>query len=1223
MSRLGRSVASCGLVSVLAAPQAVAQIGAYVTDPEPVNVGAATDHSGPEPVWDIAPDITTDGTRWVVAWFQVSDDPAFDRKLVASSSVDGGETWSPPTLIAEPTNRRPRLATDGAGVWGVVWQQSPGAIALFARSTDGGVTWSPPVPLDPAPTTQRSPSIATNGHDWMAVWEVDDEVIVVARSSDGGMSWSPPGQLSGNTPGGLEHNPAVSLSRNGTMVAAWECLLCPGENDRSIRYARAFVGECAAGPLNCRENSDCAEGDTCILSGAVECDSVPPGTPCCPAFSDGEYCWLLADWLDAGVAAESAQDFHPTLATDGSGVWLAAWWSDAELPLGDGVGSVLIARSFDDGASWTPPVPLVVQNGGASGRLGQPQVATDGRGNWIVVWDSVVDPWSNVSEEQDVYVSRSTDNGLSWTTPQALNTNFEDEDPLGFDVGPRIATDGTGRWIGVWESEDSFHGAYGNPPQEFNPDGDVFNARFTLSEIELVEPTSQMLEGPDISPNELVLLIPGEPRWGLAADGETRLLVRLPVAGPGNVQFGLSDEQGLTLGVGSLSTPGGSEDTTSLPVGVSEPVPGRYLAFAVLRAPEDFARDAADHDLTQRTIRLTAQYFPQGGGQSTVYERDVVLVRPPVMLLHGVWGTLGTWGNADQQWSIRSDPRFTVRLGDYETTNAKPFRENVPEVRDNTAGALNRLRNVGIAATQADVVGHSMGGLLTRLLAANVNGDYIRDDNYAAGDINRLITLDTPHAGSPLANLLLELVELPVVGPLLQSRIETTLGKVHDGAVHDLRVDSPEIVNLPAASLPVHAIIGIGGSDLEQPIDLGLREHRLYRILSIFGYDLPSVFLPESLHDLVVGRNSQLGGLPALSDTTSAFGYADPVDRGLHLTVTKEQRIGDRVVDLLHEPVGADAYASGFPAGSGQPASPPQRISRGARGVAPGALAITEPAPGTVLTAGQPFTVTVSALAGYLPREVLLLLPFGGASFTEPPFTATFTVPVEHLGPVTIDAIAVDESDVYAFADTLELQSVTTATLQAISIANAPLFLSSSSPTGTLSVVGLFDDGVERDVSGSAFGTTYQSQRPEIATVDAEGVVTAQGTGTVFIDVANAGWAIHTVVIVASLPLRLELAGSELRWPASSGAIGYDVVRGNLGPLLASGGDFAASGAQCLADNLVPTTLEDPDLPASGAGFWYLLRVVYSSAGGTGSYDVAGTGNTRDAGLAAAPGSCP
>ncbi len=1218
---LGRSVAACGLVTVLATPQAVAQIGTYVTDPEPVNVGAATDHSGPEPVWDSSPDIATDGTRWVVAWLQLSDDPALDRKLVAAASVDGGETWSPPTLIAESTNRRPRLATDGAGVWGVVWQQGPGAIALFARSTDGGATWSPPVPLDPAPTAQRLPSIATNGHDWMAVWEVNDELILVARSSDGGMSWSPPGQLSWNTPGGLEGYPAVALSRNGTMVAAWECPSCPGEDDRSIRYARAFVGECVAGSRNCREDSDCAEGDTCILSGAVGCDSVPPGTPCCPAFSDGEYCWLPADWLDAGVAAESAQDFNPTLATDGSGVWLATWWSDAELPLGDGVGSVLVARSFDDGASWTTPVPLVVQDGGASGRLGQPQVATDGRGNWIVVWDSVVDPSSNVSEEQDVYVSRSTDDGLSWTTPQALNTNFEDEDPLGFDVGPRIATDGI-RWIGVWESEDSFHGAYGNPPQEFNRDGDVFNARFTLSEIELVEPTSPMLEGPDISSNELVLLIPGEPRWGLAADGETRLLVRLPVTGPGNVQFGLSDERGQTLGVGSLSSPGGSENATGLPVGVSEPVPGQYLAFAVLRAPENFARDAADHDLTQRTIRLTAQYFPQGGGQSTVYERDVVLVRPPVMLLHGLWGSPATtWGSGDQQWSIRSDPRFTIRVGDFETRNAKPFRDNVPGTRSGVEDALASLRRSGIAATQADVVGHSMGGLLTRLLAANVNGDYVRDDNYAAGDINRLIALDTPHAGSPLANLLLDLVELPVVGPLLEPRIEVALGKVRDGAVHDLRIDSPEIVNLPAASLPVHAIVGIGGSELEQPIDLALREHRLYRILGIFGYDLPSVFLPEGFHDLVVGRNSQLGGLPALSDATSLFGYAD-AHRGLHMTVTKELRIGDRVVDLLHEPVAASAYASGFPAGSGQSAPPPRRTSRGARGVAPGALAITEPAPGTVLTAGQPFTVTVSALGGYVPREVLLLLPFGGTSFTEPPFTATLSVPVEHLGPVTIDAIAVDESDVYAFADTLVLQAVTTASLQSISIANAPLFLSSNSPTGTLSVVGLFDDGVERDVSGSAFGTTYQSQRPEVATVDAEGVVTAQGTGTVFIDVANAGWAIHTVVIVDSLPLRLELAASELRWPASSGAIGYDVVRGDLGPLLASGGDFATSGAQCLADNLVPTTLEDSDLPESGAGFWYLLRVVYSSAGGTGSYDVDGTGGTRDAGIAMAPGAC-
>ena len=98
---------------------------------------------------------------------------------------------------------------------------------------------------------------------------------------------------------------------------------------------------------------------------------------------------------------------------------------------------------------------------------------------------------------------------------------------------------------------------------------------------------------------------------------------------------------------------------------------------------------------------------------------------------------------------------------------------------------------------------------------------------------------------------------------------------------------------------------------------------------------------------------------------------------------------------------------------------------------------------------------------------------------------------------------------------------------------------------------------------------------------------------------------------------------ARLAWPAFVRASGYDVVRGSLGQLRATG-SFASATDSCRANDTPATTLDDPALPAAANGFWYAVRGV--NCGGNGSYDdSAGTGQagSRDPGIAASPNSCP
>jgi hypothetical protein len=108
-----------------------------------------------------------------------------------------------------------------------------------------------------------------------------------------------------------------------------------------------------------------------------------------------------------------------------------------------------------------------------------------------------------------------------------------------------------------------------------------------------------------------------------------------------------------------------------------------------------------------------------------------------------------------------------------------------------------------------------------------------------------------------------------------------------------------------------------------------------------------------------------------------------------------------------------------------------------------------------------------------------------------------------------------------------------------------------------------------------------------------------------------------------SLSIAKQEAATVLSWTAVSLATGYDVVRGGLGILRQSDGDFSQATDTCLADDVASTSLTDAATPAIADGFWYLVRAV--SCGGAGTYDegAASQAMGRDAEIAAASETCP
>lgn len=430
------------------------------TFPAALNSNAATDSGA-----DFFPRVATDRNGiWFAIW---NSDESFggffgsDDDILGSGSINDGASWYPPQVMNQNAatdsgdDRSPALVSDGLGNWVGVWESFDtlgGTIGsdrdiLVAQSDT--FTVSPPAPLNSnAPTdsgTDRWPVVTTDGAgNWVAVWYSNDSLgatigtdndIFVSRSTNNGASWTAVAALNTNAANdsGSDTFPQITTDGVGNWAAVWA----------STDSLGATIGT-----------------DSDILVSR----STNNGTS-----------WTAPGALNTNAPTDSGSDASPHLATDGAGVWLAVW--DSAESLGGTIGTdrdILVSRSTNNGTTWTAPAALNTNAFSDSGNDADPQIATDGAGNWVAVWISTDDLGGTIGGDPDILYALSTDSGVTWTAPAALNTNAatdgtgEDGDEL-----PQITTDGAGHWVVVWATDEPLGGAIGS-------DWDILYTRFTF-----------------------------------------------------------------------------------------------------------------------------------------------------------------------------------------------------------------------------------------------------------------------------------------------------------------------------------------------------------------------------------------------------------------------------------------------------------------------------------------------------------------------------------------------------------------------------------------------------------------------------------------------------------------------------------------------------------------------------------------------------------------------
>jgi hypothetical protein len=109
-------------------------------------------------------------------------------------------------------------------------------------------------------------------------------------------------------------------------------------------------------------------------------------------------------------------------------------------------------------------------------------------------------------------------------------------------------------------------------------------------------------------------------------------------------------------------------------------------------------------------------------------------------------------------------------------------------------------------------------------------------------------------------------------------------------------------------------------------------------------------------------------------------------------------------------------------------------------------------------------------------------------------------------------------------------------------------------------------------------------------------------SGRIWIDVVATDWpaeassdmiVVHQRSEVTALVLpitELSVEPDRLVWAESYGATEYDLVRGDLGALRSSDGDFTVATQECLAENETGSVVDYSTVPDPGEGFWFLVR---------------------------------
>jgi pimeloyl-ACP methyl ester carboxylesterase len=560
-------------------------------------------------------------------------------------------------------------------------------------------------------------------------------------------------------------------------------------------------------------------------------------------------------------------------------------------------------------------------------------------------------------------------------------------------------------------------------------------------------------------------------------------------------------------------------------------------------------------------------------------EGKIRIHHPPVLMVHGIWSSTRSFEDMDNAIFANSNnySRFQLLRRWFDSDRHDEFENPSFVYRDRIPLSIDMLlqkcRENKLSAGKVNYVGHSRGGLFGRYyLQSSFPGYEYRND------INKLITINSPHSGSQTANFILDRRKLlglmEVGGTLGGAALEDWDDK---RGAKELKVNDPAIVDLlngpgklnknivPSHAIATRFLFGswskadvlkvllVNGATRIPYVGNVIAFLRLYALslgtLCVEGpidNCLKEIYSGEE-SDIVVPMSSQRAGLP--SNAVSFYGdslahsdkkvalFGSPIVDAKG--VLRFGHIHDRVIQLLRE--NPDLSSGSFTRAGFAPPTLQYTFLPGLPGnpngrPASATLTINPALAGSTYPAGDTIQVAVTGSANI---QSLLAL-YKGSSLANygsdvqrnaNSFTFPYPIPREATGRIKIQVFGFDDSGMIA-ADSsfINIGIPANVTLDSIRVVGREnLFLVPKNDSIQLRVLGYYSDTV-RDITYQP-GFTYSFLENFVAPAryGLRGV-------TVGFDVATITYGGKSDTIYVQVPLAIGPGGViPVRWVSFKG----------------------------------------------------------------------------------------
>jgi hypothetical protein len=355
------------------------------------------------------------------------------------------EGWGDAELIEadDGSALEPQVAMDRDGNAIAVWFQFDGARNnIWSNRYVVGVGWGDAQLIETDDANAEHPQVAMNGEgDAVAVWRQFDGYHnnIWSNRYVVGDGWGDALiiGLDPIMPAGDADWPQVAMDGDGNAVAVWQVWMGTQQSIWSNQYV-VGAGWYYASPIGY------AGGD--YRSPQVAMDGGGNAVAVWHQW-DGKNIlsnrYVVGDgWGDAELIETNDGDaYDPQVAVDGSGNAVAVWgqW--------DGGQGNIYSNRYVVGIGWGDAELIETGDQGAH----DPQVAMDADGNAIAVWVQTDSTGTDANIWSNQYVA-----DVGWGEAQPIET----ED--GFELGPQVAVDGDGNAIAVWEQWDATPSIWSN-----------------------------------------------------------------------------------------------------------------------------------------------------------------------------------------------------------------------------------------------------------------------------------------------------------------------------------------------------------------------------------------------------------------------------------------------------------------------------------------------------------------------------------------------------------------------------------------------------------------------------------------------------------------------------------------------------------------------------------------------------------------------------------------